>query len=56
VGDALLDLGSVLDGSSMSGSGSAYFGLCRTSAAARHAAEILQPLGLGSVRVVTCRP
>ena len=56
VGDALLNLGPVLDGSSMSGSGSAYFGLCRTSAAARHAAEILQPLGLGSVRVVTCGP
>jgi 4-diphosphocytidyl-2-C-methyl-D-erythritol kinase len=56
VGDALLNLGPVLDGSSMSGSGSAYFGLCRNSAAARHAAEIHQPLGLGSVRVVTCGP
>ena len=56
VRDALANLGPRLDGSSMSGSGSAYFGLCRTSAAARHAADILQPLGLGWVRVVTCGP
>ena len=42
----------------MSGSGSAYFGLCRTSypAAARRAADILKPLGLGWVRVVNCGP
>jgi len=53
---ALANLGPLLDGSSMSGSGSAYFGLCRTSVAARHAADILQPLGLGWVRVVTCGP
>jgi 4-diphosphocytidyl-2-C-methyl-D-erythritol kinase len=53
---ALANLGPLLDGSSMSGSGSAYFGLCRTSAAARHAADILQSLGLGWVRVVTCGP
>ena len=53
---ALANLGPLLDGSSMSGSGSAYFGLCRPSVAARHAADILQPLGLGWVRVVTCGP
>ena len=56
VRDALASLGSLLDGSIMSGSGSAYFGLCRTLAAARHAADILDPLGLGCVRVVTCGP
>jgi 4-diphosphocytidyl-2-C-methyl-D-erythritol kinase len=53
---ALADLGPWLDGSSMSGSGSAYFGLCRDLVAAEHAAKILQPLGLGWVRVVTCGP
>jgi 4-diphosphocytidyl-2-C-methyl-D-erythritol kinase len=56
VRDALAGLGPVLDGSAMSGSGSAYFGLCRDQAAAQHAAEILRPLGLGWVRVVTCGP
>ena len=56
VRDALADLGPLLDGSSMSGSGSAYFGLCRNLAAAQQAAEILQTLGLGWVRVVTCGP
>jgi 4-diphosphocytidyl-2-C-methyl-D-erythritol kinase len=56
VRDALADLGPSLDGSAMSGSGSAYFGLCRSPSAARHAAETLQPLGLGWVRVVTCGP
>jgi 4-diphosphocytidyl-2-C-methyl-D-erythritol kinase len=56
VRDALASLGSLFDGSLMSGSGSAYFGLCRNSAAASHAAEILEPLGLGWVRVVTCGP
>ena len=56
VRDALASLGPLLDGSLMSGSGSAYFGLCRDSAAASHAAEILKPLGLGWVRVVTCGP
>jgi 4-diphosphocytidyl-2-C-methyl-D-erythritol kinase len=56
VRDALADLGPLLDGSTMSGSGSAYFGLCRTLAAAQRAAEILQTLGLGWVRVVTCGP
>jgi 4-diphosphocytidyl-2-C-methyl-D-erythritol kinase len=54
VRDALANLGSLLDGSLMSGSGSAYFGLCRTSSAAHRAAEILKPLGLGWVRVVNC--
>jgi 4-diphosphocytidyl-2-C-methyl-D-erythritol kinase len=56
VRDALASLGPLLDGSMMSGSGSAYFGLCRTSEAARRAAEILEPLGLGWVRVVNCGP
>jgi 4-diphosphocytidyl-2-C-methyl-D-erythritol kinase len=53
---ALADLDPPLDGSLMSGSGSAYFGLCRDSATAHRAAEILQTLGLGWVRVVTCGP
>jgi 4-diphosphocytidyl-2-C-methyl-D-erythritol kinase len=53
---ALEDLGSSLDGTLMSGSGSAYFGLCRDPAAAHRAAEQLQTLGLGWVRVVTCGP
>ncbi len=56
VRDALANLGPLLDGSLMSGSGSAYFGLCRNSAAARRAADILKPLGLGWVRVVNCGP
>jgi 4-diphosphocytidyl-2-C-methyl-D-erythritol kinase len=56
VRDALASLDPPLDGSLMSGSGSAYFGLCRDSAAAHRAAEALQPLGLGWVRVVTCGP
>jgi 4-diphosphocytidyl-2-C-methyl-D-erythritol kinase len=56
VRDALANLDPPLDGSLMSGSGSAYFGLCRDSAAAHRAAEDLQPLGLGWVRVVTCGP
>ena len=56
VRDALADLGPMLDGSAMSGSGSAYFGLCRNRGAAEEAARMLQPLGLGWVRVVTCGP
>jgi 4-diphosphocytidyl-2-C-methyl-D-erythritol kinase len=56
VREALATLGPLLDGSAMSGSGSAYFGLCRDPAAARRAADLLQPLGLGWVRVVTCGP
>ena len=56
VNDALASLGPLLNGFLMSGSGSAYFGLCPDSAAAFRAAEILKPLGLGWVRVVTCPP
>jgi len=56
VRDALASLDPPLEGSLMSGSGSAYFGLCRDSAAAHRAAEILRTLGLGWVRVVTCGP
>jgi 4-diphosphocytidyl-2-C-methyl-D-erythritol kinase len=56
VKDALASLGPLLDGSMMSGSGSAYFGLCRDSDAARRAADLLEPLGLGWVRVVNCGP
>jgi len=56
VRDAMANLDPPLEGSLMSGSGSAYFGLCRDSAAAHKAADDLQPLGLGWVRVVTCGP
>jgi 4-diphosphocytidyl-2-C-methyl-D-erythritol kinase len=56
VRDALASLGPLLDGALMSGSGAAYFGLCRDHAAATRAAEVLNPLGLGWVRVVTCGP
>jgi 4-diphosphocytidyl-2-C-methyl-D-erythritol kinase len=56
VRDALAELGPLLDGSAMSGSGSAYFGLCRDLPAAQRAADVLQPLGLGWVRVVSCGP
>ncbi len=54
VRDALMSLGSLIDGHLMSGSGSAYFGLCRDRAAAHLAARRLETLGQGSVRVVTC--
>jgi 4-diphosphocytidyl-2-C-methyl-D-erythritol kinase len=54
--EALLNLGPLLDGSLMSGSGSTYFGLCSNPAAASLAADILKPLGLGCVRVVNCGP
>ena len=55
VRDALSDLHpSDLDGTLMSGSGSAYFGLARDLSAARDAAGSLQRLGAGCVRVVTC--
>jgi 4-diphosphocytidyl-2-C-methyl-D-erythritol kinase len=54
VRDALADLGPSLDGHLMSGSGSAYFGLCRDRDAAVDAAQRLHPLGQGCVRVVTC--
>ncbi len=56
VRDALASLGPSLDGSLMSGSGSAYFGLCRDRDAAEAAARRLETLGLGRVRVVTCGP
>ena len=56
VRDTLASLAPLFCGSLMSGSGSAYFGLCRNSDAAHRAAEILEPLGLGWVRVVTCGP
>jgi 4-diphosphocytidyl-2-C-methyl-D-erythritol kinase len=45
-----------LDGSLMSGSGSAYFGLASDRDAAEDAARRLASLGLGRVRVVTCDP
>lgn len=56
VRDALANLDPALNGSLMSGSGSAYFGLCPDPAVAHRAADVLQPLGLGWVRVVTCGP
>lgn len=56
VREALKTLGSLLDGHLMSGSGSAYFGLCRDLDAAGHAARQLATLGPGTVRVVTCGP
>jgi 4-diphosphocytidyl-2-C-methyl-D-erythritol kinase len=56
VRDALAGLGPSLDGSLMSGSGSAYFGLAPDRNAADDAARRLEPLGLGRVRVVTCGP
>ena len=56
VGQALCDLGPRLDGYLMSGSGSAYFGLCRDERAAGHAARHLGSLGLGLARAVTCGP
>ena len=43
-------------GTLMSGSGSAYFGLCRDRASAVNAAREIDPLGLGCVRAVTCGP
>ena len=49
-------MGPSLDGHLMSGSGSAYFGLCRDEDAAGHAARHLGSLGLGWVRAVTCGP
>jgi 4-diphosphocytidyl-2-C-methyl-D-erythritol kinase len=56
VRDALSSLDPPLCGSQLSGSGSAYFGLCRDAPTASLAAGQLQRLGLGSVRVVTCGP
>lgn len=37
----------------MSGSGTSYFGICRTLAEARHLAASLRPLGVGQVYVTT---
>ena len=45
-----------LDGVLMSGSGSAYFGLCHNERVAGHAARHLGSLGLGWARAVTCGP
>lgn len=56
VRDALATLSPYLDGHLMSGSGSAYFGLARDLAAAQSAAQQLESLGLGQVRVVMCGP
>ena len=53
---ALEDLGPALAGSLMSGSGSAFFGLGRDLGGAQAAAGVLEGLGLGRVRVVTCGP
>ena len=54
--DALVELDPSLDGSSMSGSGSAYYGLAGDRDAAEQAARRLATLGQGWVRVVTCGP
>lgn len=56
VREALEASGPSFEGHLMSGSGSAYFGLCRDDDAAGHAARRLERLGLGRVRVVTCGP
>jgi 4-diphosphocytidyl-2-C-methyl-D-erythritol kinase len=56
VREALTSLGPSLDGHLMSGSGSAFFGLARDHASAAAAAQQLETLGLGRVRVVTCGP
>jgi 4-diphosphocytidyl-2-C-methyl-D-erythritol kinase len=56
VREALAGLAPMLEGWLMSGSGSAYFGLCRDGDAAERAADVLDPLGLGWVRAVTCGP
>ena len=53
---SLAELGPSLDGHLMSGSGSAYFGLCRDLVVANGVAKRLDTLGLGRVRVVTCGP
>ena len=53
---ALEEMGPSLDGFLMSGSGSAYYGLCRDESAAGHAARHLGSLGLGWARAVTCGP
>ncbi len=56
VRDALLCLDPSCDGSMMSGSGSAYFGLCPDRDSAEAVAQALETLGVGRIRVVTCGP
>jgi 4-diphosphocytidyl-2-C-methyl-D-erythritol kinase len=56
VRDDLASVGSDLDGHLMSGSGSAFFGLASDPDAAQDAANRLETLGLGKIRVVTSRP
>lgn len=56
VRQALEDLGPLLDGHLMSGSGSAYFGLARDRPAALAAAQRLETLELGRIRVVSSNP
>jgi 4-diphosphocytidyl-2-C-methyl-D-erythritol kinase len=56
VRNALAGVTPPLLGSLMSGSGSAYFGLCRDRASAENAARNMDPLELGWVRAVTCGP
>ncbi|GIW87427.1 MAG: 4-diphosphocytidyl-2-C-methyl-D-erythritol kinase [Isosphaeraceae bacterium] len=56
VRDALKSLGSLIDGQLMSGSGSAYFGLCRDRETAQAVARHFETLGQGSVRAVMCGP
>jgi 4-diphosphocytidyl-2-C-methyl-D-erythritol kinase len=46
----------LVSGHLLSGSGTAYFGLCPNLDAARCAARALEKPGLGSVRVVNCGP
>jgi len=56
VRDALLNLDPSCNGSMMSGSGSAYFGLCPDRDSALAVAQTLEPLGVGRIRVVPCGP
>jgi 4-diphosphocytidyl-2-C-methyl-D-erythritol kinase len=56
VRQALNNLRPSLHGHAMTGSGSAYFGLARDRPAAESAAQQLEALGLGRVRVVSSGP